>query len=395
MTNATPSEDSKSNQTDTTQTSVTVSSVTDAVGRSVDGHRVLLVDDQPMIGEAVRRLLADQADITFAFCKDAAKALSTAEEFQPTVILQDLVMPDIDGLDLVSQFRSHPGTEKIPVIMLSANEEAATKAQLLEAGANDYLIKLPHQIELIARIRVHSEAYKRLLERDAAFGALERSLAELTREREKSERLLRNILPDTIAERLKNNVSTIAETYSSVSVLFADLCGFTTFSERVDASQLVDLLDDIFSAFDHLANAYGVEKIKTIGDAYMAVAGLPEARDDHAEAVAGMALGMLEAFRGVMRNRGLSMEVRIGIHSGPVVAGVIGKHKFSYDLWGDTVNTASRMESHGEPSRVHVSQGTYTLLQDRYRFTDRGEMNVKGKGMQQTYFLLGRHENAS
>jgi adenylate cyclase len=395
MNDATPSEDSKSNQADTTQTSVTASSVTDAVGRSVDGHRVLLVDDQPMIGEAVRRLLADQADITFAFCKDAAKALSTAEEFQPTVILQDLVMPDIDGLDLVSQFRSHPSTEKIPVIMLSANEEAATKAQLLEAGANDYLIKLPHQIELIARIRVHSEAYKRLLERDAAFGALERSLADLTREREKSERLLRNILPDTIAERLKNNVSTIAETYSSVSVLFADLCGFTTFSERVDASQLVDLLDDIFSAFDHLANAYGVEKIKTIGDAYMAVAGLPEARDDHAEAVAGMALGMLEAFRGVMRNRGLSMEVRIGIHSGPVVAGVIGKHKFSYDLWGDTVNTASRMESHGEPSRVHVSQGTYTLLQDRYRFTDRGKMNVKGKGMQQTYFLLGRHENAS
>ena len=395
MNDATPSEDSKSNQTDTPQTSVTASSVTDAVGRSVDGHRVLLVDDQPMIGEAVRRLLADQADITFAFCKDAAKALSTAEEFQPTVILQDLVMPDIDGLDLVSQFRSHPSTEKIPVIMLSANEEAATKAQLLEAGANDYLIKLPHQIELIARIRVHSEAYKRLLERDAAFGALERSLAVLTREREKSERLLRNILPDTIAERLKNNVSTIAETYSSVSVLFADLCGFTTFSERVDASQLVDLLDDIFSAFDHLANAYGVEKIKTIGDAYMAVAGLPEARDDHAEAVAGMALGMLEAFRGVMRNRGLSMEVRIGIHSGPVVAGVIGKHKFSYDLWGDTVNTASRMESHGEPSRVHVSQGTYTLLQDRYRFTDRGKMNVKGKGMQQTYFLLGRHENAS
>ena len=364
-----------------------------AVGPAIDGHRVLLIDDQPMIGEAVRRLLADQADISYCFCREADKAFETAEQFRPTVILQDLVMPGIDGLDLVRQFRRRDATAQIPVIVLSATEEAATKAELLEAGANDYLVKLPHQIELFARIRVHSEAYKRLLERDAAFTALERSLADLTREREKSERLLRNILPDTVAERLKNNLGTIAESYPSVSVLFADLCGFTTFSQHVDASQLVDLLDDIFSAFDHLANAYGVEKIKTIGDAYMAVAGLPEPRDDHAEAVAGMALGMLEAFRGVMRNRGLSMEVRIGIHSGPVVAGVIGKHKFSYDLWGDTVNTASRMESHGEPSRVHVSEATQLMLKDRFRFADRGEMAVKGKGLQRTFFLLGRTDS--
>ena len=369
------------------------SPVNQVVGRSLEGHRVLLVDDQPMIGEAVRRLLADQPDITFSFCREADRAGEAAEQFQPTVILQDLVMPGIDGLDLVRQFRQRPATAQTPVIVLSATEEAATKAQLLEAGANDYLVKLPHQIELIARIRVHSDAYKRLLDRVAAFGALERSLADLTREREKSERLLRNILPDPIAEKLKNNVSTIAESFPSVSVLFADLCGFTTFSQHVDASQLVDLLDDIFSAFDHLANAYGVEKIKTIGDAYMAVAGLPDPREDHAEAVAGMALGMLEAFRGVMKNRGLSMEVRVGIHSGPVVAGVIGKHKFSYDLWGDTVNTASRMESHGEPSRVHVSSAAYELLKDRYRFADRGEMAVKGKGMQQTYFLLGRSDD--
>jgi adenylate cyclase len=364
-----------------------------AVGPAIEGHRVLLIDDQPMIGEAVRRLLADQADISYRFCREADKAFDTAEQFRPTVILQDLIMPGIDGLDLVRQFRQRAATAQIPVIVLSATEEAATKAELLEAGASDYLVKLPHQIELIARIRVHSDAYKRLLERDAAFTALERSLADLTREREKSERLLRNILPDTVAERLKNNIGTIAESYPSVSVLFADLCGFTTFSQHVDASQLVDLLDDIFSAFDHLANAYGVEKIKTIGDAYMAVAGLPEPREDHAEAVAGMALGMLEAFRGVMRNRGLSMEVRIGIHSGPVVAGVIGKHKFSYDLWGDTVNTASRMESHGEPSRVHVSEATQIMLKDRFRFADRGEMAVKGKGLQRTFFLLGRTDS--
>ena len=391
MTDASSS-DSSSQQPNDAQTSVAAPAVKEVVGRSVDGHRVLLVDDQPMIGEAVRRLLADQADMTFAFCKDASKAVATAEEFQPTVILQDLVMPDIDGLDLVGKFRSHSGTEKIPVIMLSATEEAATKAQLLEAGANDYLIKLPHHIELIARIRVHSEAYKRLLERDAAFGALERSLADLTREREKSERLLRNILPDTIAERLKNNVSTIAESFSSVSVLFADLCGFTTFSERVDASQLVDLLDDIFSAFDHLANAYGVEKIKTIGDAYMVASGVPIERSDHAHALAAFALDMQSELKAIATDLNRDLDIRIGIHSGPVTAGVIGTQKFAYDLWGDTVNTASRMESNGKVGSIQISEETKNLLEGAFTIEERGKVAMKGKGELMTYFLQGSVE---
>lgn len=353
-------------------------------------HRVFLVDDQAMIGEAVRRMLADQTDIAFEFCRDANAAADAATAFGPTVILQDLVMAGIDGLDMVRRFRSLPATAQVPVIVLSGKEEAVVKAQLLEAGANDYLVKLPDQIELIARIRVHSDAYRRLLERNEAFAALERSLADLKREREKSERLLLNILPEKIAERLKNGEASIAESFPCVTVLFADLCGFTEFSQQVDARQLVGMLDEIFSTFDHLARAHGVEKIKTIGDAYMAVAGLPVPRDDHAEAVAAMALGMLEAFRGVMRSRGLSMELRIGIHSGPVAAGVIGRHKFSYDLWGDTVNIASRMESHGEPSRIHVSPTTRKLLEGRFRFADRGEITVKGKGTMHTSFLLGR-----
>ena len=354
------------------------------------GHRVLLIDDQAMIGEAVRRMLADQADIAFEFCHDADAALDAAAAFKPTVILQDLVMPGINGLDMVRRFRAVSATAQVPVIVLSAKEEAIVKAQLLDAGANDYLVKLPDQVELIARIRVHSDAYKRLLERNAAFAALEQSLADLKREQERSERLLLNILPEKIAERLKDGEATIAESFSSVTVLFADLCGFTEFSQHIDPRQLVSMLDEIFSTFDHLARAHGVEKIKTIGDAYMAVAGLPVPREDHAEAVADMALGMLAGFRGVMKSRGLAMELRIGIHSGPVVAGVIGRHKFTYDLWGDTVNLASRMESHGEPSRIHVSEATRSLLGTAFRFADRGEVAVKGKGSMHTCFLLGR-----
>ncbi len=353
-------------------------------------HRVLLVDDQPMIGEAVRRLVAGEPDIALEYCGDANAALAATAAFAPTVILQDLVMPGVDGLDMVRRLRALPTTADVPVIMLSAREEPIVKAQLLEAGASDYLVKLPDRVELVARIRVHSEGYRRLLERNAAFAALEKSLADLQEEREKSERLLLNVLPEPIAARLKEGEATIADAYPSATVLFADLSGFTEYSGRVDARQLVGLLDEIFSAFDRLASAVGVEKIKTIGDAYMAVAGVPVARSDHADAMALMALGMLDAFRDLVQARGIALEVRIGIHSGPVVAGVIGRHKFSYDLWGDTVNTASRMESHGEPSRIHVSPTTRALLGDRFRFADRGEIAVKGKGPMATFFLLGR-----
>ena len=346
-------------------------------------HRVLLVDDQALIGEAVRRLLEGAPDIAFEFRRDAAAAIDAARSFAPTVILQDLVMPGIAGLDMVRRFRDLPETANVPVIMLSAREEPFVKAQLLDAGASDYLVKLPDQVELLARIRVHADAYRRLLERNAAFAALER-------EREESERLLLNILPESIALRLKSGEPTIADHYPSATVLFADLCGFTGFSQQADARHLVGLLDEIFSAFDRLAEATGVEKIKTIGDAYMAVAGVPVPRDDHADAAAALALGMLEAFREVVRSRGVSLELRIGMHSGPVVAGVIGRHKFAYDLWGDTVNLASRMESHGEPSRIHVSAATRALLGDRYRFADRGAVEVKGKGPMHTSFLLGR-----
>jgi adenylate cyclase len=205
-----------------------------------------------------------------------------------------------------------------------------------------------------------------------------------------SEGLLLNVLPRSIAERLKRDPGVIAERYEEVTVLFADVADFTPFAERTSPERVVGVLDEIFSAFDELTLRHGLEKIKTIGDAYMVAGGLPEARSDHAEAVAELALEMQVELAHLCEALGLGLAIRIGIDTGPVVAGVIGRHKFTYDLWGDTVNTASRMESHGVAGRIQVTEATYRHLRDRYRFEERGEVEVKGKGRLRTYLLIGR-----
>ena len=204
----------------------------------------------------------------------------------------------------------------------------------------------------------------------------------------RSEGLLLNVLPRTIAERLKRTPGVIAESHPEVTVLFADVVAFTPFTERTAPERVVGALDEIFSAFDGLAQHHGLEKIKTIGDAYMVAAGLPLARADHAEAMAQMAQDMLAEFTRVREALGLDLAIRIGMESGPVVAGVIGRHKFAYDLWGDTVNTASRMESYGVPGRIQVGEGAHQRLQDTHRFEDRGEIEVKGKGRIRAYLLI-------
>ena len=213
---------------------------------------------------------------------------------------------------------------------------------------------------------------------------------EIMLKNEENERLLLNILPGPIAERLKQGEETIADAFGEVTVLFSDLVNFTTFSSRTSASNLVYLLNDLFSGFDEIALRLGVEKIKTIGDAYMAVAGLPEHREDHAEVMAEMALSMLTELKRFNVRHGTDLHARIGLNTGSVVAGVIGRHKFVYDLWGDAVNVAARMESHGVAGRVHVSGATFARLQEQYAFEARGEIEVKGKGLMATYLLAGR-----
>ena len=208
--------------------------------------------------------------------------------------------------------------------------------------------------------------------------------------REQSERLLLNILPQAIAERLKKSNSTIAESFEEVTVMFADLVDFTKYSAQTSPTELVEMLNVIFSTFDQLAQQHHVEKIKTIGDAYMAVAGLPTPCSDHAQAIAQMALDMQEAIAKYNADTGQEFKIRIGINSGPVVAGVIGIKKFSYDLWGDTVNIASRMESHGAPGYIQVTSATYERLKAQYLFEQRQSIQVKGKGEMTTYRLIGQ-----
>lgn len=229
--------------------------------------------------------------------------------------------------------------------------------------------------------------------------ARERALEELSRqhraleiEQAKSERLLLNVLPAAVAARLKEDEGIIADACPEVTVLFADIVGFTPLSEHLSADELVGVLDGVFARWDGLARSHGVEKIKTIGDAYMVAAGIPVPREDHAQAIAEMALAMGPEVRSVAVETGLALEVRIGIDSGPVVAGVIGRAKFIYDLWGDTVNTASRMESHASPGTIQITERTRLRLSKQYAFKPRGAIHVKGKGSMSPFLLIGRQE---
>ncbi len=222
-------------------------------------------------------------------------------------------------------------------------------------------------------------------QREAAIVALDAA-------HRRSEELLRNILPEPIAERLKDGETVVADAHPAVTVLFADIVDFTRYADQTAPAEVVRVLDLVFRAFDDIADRYGLEKIKTIGDAYLLVGGLPDARPDHVEAVARAALDLVAASRSVTIDPGTPLQIRVGIDTGPVVAGVIGRRKFSYDLWGDTVNTASRMESSSVPGRINVTARVESALRDRFDFEPRGEITIKGKGSVAAFFLLGERQ---
>ena len=349
---------------------------------AVEPSRILVVDDNTSNRDLLSRRLQRQGH-TVLQAEDGPAALAMVEKEPLDLVLLDLMMPGISGYDVLASLKSDARFREIPVIMISALSELDSAVRCIEVGADDYLTK-PFDTTLL-RARVGSSLEKKHL-RDR-----EREMVEALRaEKERSENLLLNILPKAIVTRLNGGETIIADQRSDVTILFADLIGFTKLSSQLSAENLVRLLSGLFSEFDRLALELGVEKIKTVGDAYMVAGGLPEPRADHAHAVADMALAMIRTVERM--NLGLSapLKMRIGIHSGEVVAGVIGTHKFVYDIWGDSVNIASRMESHSLPNRIQVSVATYDRLREHFRLEPHGTVEIKGKGLMETYFLLGR-----
>jgi class 3 adenylate cyclase len=342
---------------------------------------VLVVDDDPAVCEAVRRVLAaDGYGVHTVLDGQAALDLLRAEPIG--LVISDKDMPGMSGLELLDLVRDrHP---RVCRIMLTGKADLPSAIEAINASEVHRFIEKPWSNEhLLTTIAFAFETIE--LEEE-----IRRQTRELERERRRSELLLLNVLPGPIAERLKRGETVIADRYERTSVLFSDLVGFTAQASALSPQALVELLDTVISAFDDVAAAYGVEKIKTIGDGFLAVAGVPVPRDDHASAIADVALGMETALEAVNRRMGLDLRMRIGLHCGPLVAGVIGRSKFTYDVWGDTVNVASRMQSLGEPGRIHVSADFRGAAGPGFRFEPRGIVEVKGKGPCETAFLLGR-----
>ncbi len=343
--------------------------------------RILAVDDNVSNRDLLcRRLTHEGHEVTAA--GSGLEALAILEEGGFDLVLLDLLMPDMNGIEVLERLKSDERWRSIPVIMISGLSEMEAVIRCIEAGADDYLPKPFNVVLLRARINACLER-KRWHDREREY------LARLRTEKERSEALLRNILPDPVVLRLNAGETLIADRFDDVSILFADIVEFTPAAAMMTPSQLVECLNRLFSEFDILALRCGVEKIKTIGDAYMAATGLPEPRSDHAEAMAQFGLGMLAALQRInATHEGIPLQIRIGIHTGPVVAGIIGHHKFIYDVWGDTVNVASRLEENSLPDRIQVSEMTRRILAGRYRFEPRGLISLKGKGRTKAFFLI-------
>lgn len=360
---------------------------------------ILLVDDSAAQRLLLMSMLKACGYVDIQEADSAARAFEILHMEQPMpvsdvdLILMDLNMPEMDGLKAIQRIKGLESLHDIPIIVITASSENTDLQASFDAGAMDYLTKPPSPSELTVRVRSALQLKQETDQRKEREASLRKVLAELDQRnhqldeaRNRSENLLLNILPPPIVTRLKSGQSVIADGFSEATVFFVDVVGFTSFSAEMVPVEVVTLLNELFELLDSAADRYCVEKIKTMGDAYIAVAGVPTPRAGHVEAVVNMALDI----RASLTEMGDYLQIRTGIHTGPVVAGVIGTRKFTYDMWGDTVNVASRMQSVCAPGEIRVTADVYNRVRGLFEFSNPKLEQVKGKGEMATYMLLGR-----
>jgi adenylate cyclase len=358
---------------------------------SIQSMHVLVVDDSRTLRMLLIRELNAIGIVKITEAVNGQDAMNKIHAEQFDLMLIDMEMPELDGLEVLKLVKADTLLRNLPVIVISGAEQFDKTVECIQVGAEDYLPKPFNSVLLRARVFSSLEK-KRLRDIDQErIIELQKEKELLSLEQMKTDKLMLNILPKPIADRLKRGESNIAGNYPEVTVLFSDLVGFTKMSSQKSAGDLVKLLNDLFSRFDRRAEALGLEKIKTIGDAYMAVGGLPIPRSDHADICAEMALGMFDDLIEFNKQYDAELAMRIGLNTGPVVAGVIGFTKFSYDLWGNTVNTASRMESTSISGRIQMSTSTRDHLSPSFIIEERELMECKGLGLIMTYFLNGKN----
>jgi adenylate cyclase len=327
-------------------------------------QRVLVVDDERFNINVLVDLLKNEYKMMAA--KDGAMALKAIAANPPDLILLDIMMPEMDGFEVIQKLKSNPETATIPVIFLTAKTEASDETKGFKLGAVDYIGKPFNPDVVLARVRTH---------------------IELIEQRRKTENLLEAILPKKVIQDLQTTGSSKPESFENVTILFSDFVGFTENSAKMSAEDLITELSDIFTAFDEIVDKNNCERIKTIGDAYLAVCGMPDEDPDHAKHIVKAATEMVEYLKKRNSSSMYKWENRTGIHSGSVVGGIVGIKKYLYDIFGDAVNTAARAEAVSEPLRITVTQSTSDLLEGTFKLSPRGPIDLKGKGVMELYFV--------
>ena len=344
---------------------------------------ILIVDDNEDNRYTLQLLLESDGHERISSAASGNEAIALIQKEKFSLVLLDLMMPDLNGDEVLKVIKSDPDKRDIPVVMISADTDAEKVSQCIELGADDYLPKPCNPTILRARIGAALRRH--------SLRALENEyVGKVESEKRHSENLLRNILPVEIATRLRNGESNIADHFDDATVIFADIVGFGKITARMKAYEIVACLNQLFSEFDRLAEDVGVEKIKTIGDNYMAVCGLPTPRPNHARLAAKFALDMVAATARLRSRLPVPFTIRVGLHSGPVMAGVIGTRKFAYDVWGDTVNIAARLEAASAPNRVLASATTMKSLGSEYCFDGPHKVESKEGRMLEGYFVTAK-----